>query len=245
MTLPILSFLLSFIRQKVWIYLNPRQGTATFRSPSRKGEEGKGDKRELLRKMEAGCTGKQILCLERQGPVLFHADQTKRVHLQMPSLGCCWQSGSYLVPQHTQKTGCPCVTELLHHPLAPWGTRHPAWSETKLSCGMLDTECDPVLPACPGNKFLWCAGTGAPVPPAGMATHGGNPLNAPFAAGRCNQCHVHVPALGKWSSGAGRSNTRQGNVGAGRATRNAPSAPPAPWVQVQAGTFLAGNGWQL
>lgn len=135
--------------------------------------------------MKADCTGKQILCLERQGPVLFHTDQSNRVHWEMSSLRCCWQTGSYLVLQHTWKTGCPCVTELLHHPLALWGTRYPAWSETKLSCGMLDTECDPVLPACPGNRFLWCVGTGAPIVPEAMARHGVHPLNAPFAVGRC------------------------------------------------------------
>ena len=57
MTLPILSFLFSFIRQKVWIHLNPRQGTDMFRNPLRKGEDRKGEKRELLRNMKAGYYG--------------------------------------------------------------------------------------------------------------------------------------------------------------------------------------------
>lgn len=91
-----------------------------------------------------------------------------------------------------------------------------------------------MLLLCPGNGFLWCVGTGAPVPPAGMAGHGGNPPERTLCcrqAYQCHrqvyQCHRQVPALRKWFSGAGRSNMCQGDAGAGRATRNAPSAPPA------------------
>lgn len=53
---------------------------------------------------------------------------------------------------------------------------------------------------------------------------------------------MQVPALGKWPSGAGRSNTCQGNVGAGRATRNTPSTlPRSPGYRYRQAHFLQGT----
>lgn len=51
-TLPILSSLFSVIRQKLWIHLNPIQGTAVFRNPSRKGERQERGERNVAEKHE-------------------------------------------------------------------------------------------------------------------------------------------------------------------------------------------------
>jgi len=102
-------------------------------------------------------TGKQILCLEGQRPVLFPAEQSNRVHGKCPLFTTACKEALAPLPSTPGKQAA-LVREPLRCPQALEGTWYPAWSETKLSCGMLDTERDPVLPACPGNGLLWCAG---------------------------------------------------------------------------------------
>lgn len=63
-----------------------------FRNAPKKGEERKGEKRELLRNTKAGCYGgvplesKSCTWKDKDLSVLFHAAQSNRVHWEMPSL---------------------------------------------------------------------------------------------------------------------------------------------------------------
>lgn len=259
MTLPILSFLFSFIRQKVWINLNPRQGTAMFRNSPRKGEDRKGEKRELLRNMKAGCYGEShwkadtglgrtrtcpLSCrvtgftgkcplhttVCKQALTLFPSTPGKQAALAWPS--CC------TVHRHSREHGTQHGQK--------WSSPVGCWIQNETQCSF----CAQAM----GSSGVW--GQGLLFPLQAWLGMGGIPLNAPFAAGR------HTNATGRCTNATGRclpsGNGFLGQAGptCARVMQGLAGPPETPLLLpllpfpthppvVQAGTFLAGNRWHL